>query len=135
MFMTSVRECSKKAHGNQLVEKDKFSKETIWKKLGKELGKFLIKPCKNISSFIFLSDLNGSYSRIKWIIKIDIKIIKEKRLVKHRLIDLCWNSMLSCCKFLQDEFCSILKAVETTQVKINWIIKVMDNPASFRTAS
>ena len=63
--MTSVRECSKKAHGNQLVEKDKLSKETIWKKLGKELGKFLIKPCKNISSFIFLSDLNGSYSRIK----------------------------------------------------------------------
>ena len=37
------------------------------------------------------------------------------------------------CKFLEDEFWWIWKAVETTQVKINWIIKKMDNQGSYIT--
>ena len=39
------------------------------------------------------------------------------------------------CKFIEDEFWWISKAVETTQVKINWIIKIMDNPASLHIIS
>ena len=64
---------------------------TIWKRRCKKLRK------KNLESswvshvkihFIFCSDLNGSYCRINWKIKIDIKIGKKRRLVKYRLIDL-----------------------------------------------
>ena len=37
---------------------------------------------------IFCNDFNGCYSTIHRKIKIDIKIGKEKRLLKYRLIDL-----------------------------------------------
>ena len=68
--MTSVRECSNKPHGNQLVEKNKLyfekglSEKDVTGNSEKELGKFLSEPGENISSFIFGSDLNGSYCRI-----------------------------------------------------------------------
>ena len=67
--------------------------------------------------FIFCNDLNRFYRGISWKIKIDIKMVKGRRLVKYRLIDLYQNSTLSCSKFLENEFWWIWKAVKTIKGK------------------
>ena len=72
-------------------------------------------------SFILPSDLKGSYCRIHWKIRIDSKIGKERRLVKYRVINLCYSNTLPCCKFQEDEFWWIWKAVKTTQGKVKWL--------------